>query len=49
MSPKSKEKLEIYQLMPIQQTIVVIDSSPSALSLKKRKEDASKPLYLKRV
>jgi len=49
MSPKSKGKLEIYQEMPIEQAIVVIDSSSSALSLEKRKEDASKPLYLKRV
>jgi hypothetical protein len=35
--------------MPLQQAVAVTDSNTSATPLEKRKEDASKPLYLKRV
>jgi hypothetical protein len=53
-----KAKLDAYAKMPLQlisknstEELVVIaaDSGTSNMSLKKRKEEASKPLYLKRV
>jgi len=35
--------------VPLQHVVAIIDSNASAASLKKRKDDAGKPLYLKRV
>jgi hypothetical protein len=35
--------------MSLQNVVAVIDSSPSVALLEKRKKDAEKPLYLKRV
>jgi hypothetical protein len=57
MRRNSKAKLEIYAKMPLQlisedseaHVVIAADSSTSKMSLEKRKEDASKPLYLKRV
>jgi hypothetical protein len=45
----SKAKLDIYAETPLQDAVAVIDNNPSTASLEKRKEDASKPLYFKRV
>jgi hypothetical protein len=58
MRRNSKAKLEIYAKMPLQlipensieePVVTVADSGTSNMPLKKRKEDASKPIYLKRV
>jgi hypothetical protein len=49
MQRNSKAKRVIYAEMPLQQAVTVTDSNTSAAPLEKRKEDASKPLYLKRV
>ena len=49
MRRNSKAKLETCTEMPLQNAAAVIDSKASASSLEKRKKDADKPLYLKRV
>jgi hypothetical protein len=48
MQRNSKAKRAAYAEMPFL-AVAVIDSNPSATPQEKRKEDASKPLYLKRV
>ena len=58
MPRKSKAKLEIYAEIPLQiaannlieeHVVTVTDSGNSDMPLEKRKEDADKPLYLKRM
>jgi hypothetical protein len=58
MRRTSKTKLEIHAEMPLQlvsensleeNIVTAADSSTTSMPLEKRKEDASKPLYLKRV
>jgi len=49
MNRNSKAKLDIGTEMPLQNAVAVIDSNVSAAPLEKRKKDADKPLYLKRV
>jgi hypothetical protein len=49
MQRNSKAKRGICAEMSLQQAVAVIDSNTSVTPLEKRKEDASKPLYLKRV
>jgi len=49
MNRKVKAKLGTCTEMPLQNAVAVIDSKASASSLEKRKKNADKPLYLKRV
>ena len=58
MRRTQKEKLETYAEVPIQFTsenstgecpVTAADSSNSNVLLEKRKEEANKPIYLKRV
>ncbi|MCW4044007.1 MAG: hypothetical protein NWE94_00640 [Candidatus Bathyarchaeota archaeon] len=49
MQRNSKTKSGNCVEMPLQQAVAVIGSTASAVPLDKRKEDADKPLYLKRV
>jgi len=58
MPRNSKAKLEIYAEIPLQLTpknsikehaVTVTNSGNSDMPLEKRKEDADKPLYLKRM
>ena len=49
MQCNSKAKRGNLVEMPLEQAVAVIDTNTSVAPLKKRKEDASKPLYLKRV
>jgi len=58
MRRNSKAKLEIYAKMPLQlisensieePVVIAADSDTSNMRREKRKEDASKPIYLKRV
>ena len=58
MPRNSKAKLEIYAEIPLQiaaktsieeHVITVADTGDSDVLLEKRKEDADKPLYLKRM
>jgi hypothetical protein len=55
MPRKSKAKLEIYAEIPLQlnsireHAVTVTKSGNSDMPLEKRKEDADKPLYLKRM
>jgi hypothetical protein len=58
MRRKSKAKLDIYAKVPLQliaetsieeDVVTVADSGNSNMPLEKRKEEANKPLYLKRV
>jgi len=48
-----KAKLDIDVEVPLQlveeRAVAVVDNDASNMSLEKRKEDASKPLYIKRV
>ncbi len=49
MNRNSKAKLDTCTEMQLQNAVTVIDSNASAAPLEKRKKDADKPLYLKRV
>lgn len=49
MQRNSKAKRGNHVEMPFQHVVAVIDSTVSAAPLDKGKEDADKPLYLKRV
>jgi hypothetical protein len=49
MRNNSKAKPVIYAETQLQQAVAIIGSNASSVPLEKRKEDASKPLYLKRV
>jgi hypothetical protein len=58
MPRNSKAKLEIYAKIPLQlipessmeePVVTVADSGTSSTPPERRKEDASKPLYLKRI
>ena len=49
MQRNSKTKRGICAEMPLQQAVTVTDSNTSVTPLEKRKEDADKPLYIKRV
>ncbi|MCJ7761871.1 hypothetical protein MUP38_00255 [Candidatus Bathyarchaeota archaeon] len=49
MHRNSKAKSVICAEVPLQHAVAVIDSNTSVVSLEKRKKDADKPLYLKRV
>jgi hypothetical protein len=58
MGRNSKTRLEVYAKIPIQLTsenstgerpVTAADSSNSNVLLEKRKEEANKPIYLKRV
>jgi len=49
MQHNSKAKRVIHAEVPLEQAVAIIDSSTSAAPREKNKEDASKPLYLKRV
>jgi len=52
---KTKAKLDMYAEIPLQindireHAVTVTNSGNSDISLEKRKEDADKPLYLKRM
>ena len=57
MRRNQKAKLDVYAEMPLQlisedseaHVVIAADSGTSNMPLEKRKEDASKPLYLKRI
>jgi hypothetical protein len=58
MRRNSKAKLDVYAKMPLQlisensieeRVVIAAISGTSNMPLEKRKEDASKPLYLKRI
>jgi hypothetical protein len=49
MQRNSKAKNVILAEAPLQQAVAIVNSNTSAAPREKRKEDASKPLYLKRV
>ena len=52
---KTKAKLDMYAEIPLQindireHAVTVTNSGNSGISMEKRKEDADKPLYLKRM
>jgi hypothetical protein len=49
MHRNSKAKLDTCTEIQLQNAVTVIDSNASTAPLEKRKKDADKPLYLKRV
>lgn len=49
MRRNPKAKLDTCTEMPLQNATAVIDSNASAAPLEKRKKDADRPLYLRRV
>jgi hypothetical protein len=54
MGRNSKSKLDVYtevplQLIPENAAVVVASGNSSSASLEKRKEEAEKPIYLRRL